>query len=1325
MTQAGLSEDAALLAAIIESSDDAIVSKTLDGTILSWNTGAERLYGYSAEEMIGQPIATLAPPGREDEFPMIMERIAAGERVDHYKTARLAKDGRIVEVSVTISPIADATGAIVGASAVARDIGELREAERLRVESAARGMDDLYRLIIETAAEGIWAIDDKGLTTFVNQKLPEMLGYSAEEMLGRNPCDFVAEHNRPQAVESFLRLREGHRGRFEFVLERKDGIELFARVSGTPILDAAGKFTGGLAVVTDITDRELTERRLAAQHGVADALATSDSIDEATPKLLQAVGEAMGWRLAQVWTVDWKSGVLRFLVGWYADGVTQSAFERASREMTVRLGEGVLGRVWESNEPTWVTEVAEEPRMVRAPAAAADGLRTLLAFPIVFDGHVRAVVEFASPTRREVDEPVLEMVEAARRQIAQFWGRKLAEGALREAEERFRTLVEHLPLVTYVDRLDALISNIYTSPQVEPLLGYSTEEWQTNPRLFLEILHPDDRERVLSDHAGLTEEGDELKTEYRVFARDGRVVWIRDHAVVMKDEGGSPRYIQGCLLDITGRKQVENDLRTSETRLAEAQRIAHIGSWDWDISADKLFWSDEMKRIFGVDEEGFEGKYDTFLDHVHPEDRARIDAAVRNSYETGAPFTFEHRIVRPDGEERSIHAEGEVIFDDDGTPVRMAGVGQDVTDRKLAEARIAESEARFRAMYESAALGTVLIDLDRRILLTNHAFEELVGYSKDELLGMSFTDLTYPDDEPRSKQIMSILESGGLDLLEKRYVRKDGSLVWARVTSAPVINPDGELQSAIGIIENISERKLAEEQLREREQQYETLIDTARDAFVSIDEKSRIVAWNREAERLFGWTNEEVIGRRLTDTIMPPHYRRRHLKGLQSFLKTGQERVMDRTLELGALDRERNEFPIELTIWPTRHGGSWRFNSFIRDLRERRTLQEQLVHSQKMEAVGKLAGGVAHDFNNLLLAIRGYSELALDDLAQGDVDGRLEHSLEQIKEATKRAASLTSKLLMFSRKQVLNPRVVDLNELIAGLESLVQRITGVDVELVIALDPGPSPIRVDPSQMEQALMNIAINARDAMNGGGKLEFRTSRVALDKDEPHGQAIVPAGSYVQLAISDTGTGMDEETRSQVFDPFFTTKDLEKGTGLGLSTVYGFVKESKGFVFCESEPGRGTVFTLLLPVAGEPAVPPEDEEALRGPARGSETVLLAEDEDSVRDLLSVVLEREGYRVLAAGNGEEALALAEEHDGVIDVIVTDVVMPKLGGKLLADRLSAAHPGMQVIFMSGYTAEPDAIAEVDDAHFLQKPFAPRLLAGRVREALDGARRPS
>jgi len=517
---------------------------------------------------------------------------------------------------------------------------------------------------------------------------------------------------------------------------------------------------------------------------------------------------------------------------------------------------------------------------------------------------------------------------------------------------------------------------------------------------------------------------------------------------------------------------------------------------------------------------------------------------------------------------------------------------------------------------------------------------------------------------------------------------------------------------------HILDRIKGKEELQRTNRFLDSIIENIPNMIFLKDAKElRFIRFNRAGEDLLGYSRDDLLGKNDYDLFPKEQadwFTEKDQKVLREMDVIDIEEEPVRTRHKGERTLHTKKVPI-LNV----EGEPEYLLGISEDITERKKLEAQFQQAQKMEAVGRLAGGVAHDFNNLLMTIMGNADLMLMGLAEDDP---FREKLEQIGQNGKRAARLTRQLLAFSRKQILQPVALDLNELIKGFVKMLERLIGEDVELETVLVSGLRLVKADPGQVEQIIMNLVINARDAMPGGGKVIIETANADLDEDyvRAHDVSLQP-GPYVMLAVSDTGTGMDEETRSNIFEPFFTTKEVGKGTGLGLSTVYGIVKQSGGYIWVYSEPGQGTTFKIYLPAVVGETVQRKKEQPPADDLTGSETILVVEDDDALRNLGREILERQGYRVLDAGNGIEALRISEAHRGQIHLMITDVVMPKMGGKKVADRSQPLYPQMKVIYMSGYTDNSIAHHGIlaPGLNFLQKPFSPEVLARKVREVLD------
>jgi two-component system cell cycle sensor histidine kinase/response regulator CckA len=638
--------------------------------------------------------------------------------------------------------------------------------------------------------------------------------------------------------------------------------------------------------------------------------------------------------------------------------------------------------------------------------------------------------------------------------------------------------------------------------------------------------------------------------------------------------------------------------------------------------------------------------------------------------------------------------------------------------RRKAEDALRQSELRFRRLAESGLVGIIVAESSGRILEANDAFLNMVGYSRDELAAglLNWANLTPPEWGSLSTQANQDLRTKGIARpWEKEYVRKDGSRVPVLVGVA-TFESDKNISLVIDLTERKQAeagRKRAEEALRASEVQYRALFDNSPlPKWVYDVETLRFLAVNETAVRAYGYSREEFLRMTIRD-IRPPEDVPRLMRDLQEVT------IDDRIGVWRHRKKDGTEFDAEIHAHTFDQDGRVCRLIVAQDVTERRQLEEQLRQAQKMEAVGRLAGGVAHDFNNILSVILSYGEMLLADLPPSEP---MRADIDEIAKAGRRAVGLTRQLLSFSRQQVLEPKVLEPNDLLADIDKMLRRILGADIELAAVPGEGLGRVRADPGSLEQVIMNLVVNARDAMPTGGKLTIETANVELDEQYASQHPESKPGPHVMIAVSDTGTGMDAATRARIFEPFFTTKPQGKGTGLGLSTVFGIVHQSGGTVWVYSEVGKGTTFKVFLPRVDA------DVDATRSAApeatmHGTETILLVDDDEPVRLVARAILRKYGYSVIEASNAGEALLHAEAHPGAIHLLVTDVVMPQMSGPSLAQRLAASRPGMKVLCMSGYTDDSIVRHGVIEGSiaFLQKPVTPQALARKVRAVLDGS----
>ncbi|HXD33706.1 MAG TPA: PAS domain S-box protein [Pyrinomonadaceae bacterium] len=692
-----------------------------------------------------------------------------------------------------------------------------------------------------------------------------------------------------------------------------------------------------------------------------------------------------------------------------------------------------------------------------------------------------------------------------------------------------------------------------------------------------------------------------------------------------------------------------------------------------------------------------------------------FDQKLRNH----EPTIYEVDVITRDGKKIPIEVNSRLIYER-GVPVGVQGTARDITERKRAEKALRESEEQFRALFENAKDVLFTCDLSGNFTSLNRAGEIVTEYSREEAVGMNFAQVVAPEHLHIAKEMLSRKAQADVaTTYELEIVTKSRRRVLFEISSRSRYR-EGKVIGVQGSARDITERKSAEEALRRSEEQYRILFESNPLPMWVFDlETLSLLALNEAAVRHYGYTREAFLSLKLQDlhpSLEEAEAMASRLNRIESLSDLGEWR--HRTA-IGSIINV--VITANITQFSQRQAGLM----LAHDITERKRAEEalhssqlQLQQSQKLEAIGQLAGGVAHDFNNLLTAISGYTDLSLRRLSEDDPVRR---NLLETKKASERAASLTRQLLAFSRKQILEPKVLDLNLVVHDMHKMLQRLIGEDIVLSAKLAINIGKVKADPGQVQQIIMNLIVNARDAMPRGGMATIETGNVRLDEAYMLGKAAVQPGDYVMLAMSDTGCGMDEKTLARIFEPFFTTKEAGKGTGLGLSTVYGIVKQSGGYISAYSEVGAGTVFKVYLPRIAGDREPVKLKTVARSEARGTETILLVEDETVVRRMSSMILESNGYRVLQAADATEALAIFDQHRDEIELLLTDVIMPGMSGRVLAEKIGLIRAELPVLYMSGYT--DDAIVRhgllCDGLEFLQKPFTSEVLTNKVRDVLD------
>ncbi len=1153
------------LAAIVKSSDDAIIGKTLDGIITSWNKGAEKIYGYKEHEIIGKSIALLTPAGQTNDMPLIADRIRRGERVEHYETVRQRKDGCIINVAITVSPVKNIAGETIAASVVARDITRSKQAEL-----ALSDNEKFLNSVIDNIPHMIFVKDAKDLRFLkFNKAGEELLGYSPKDLIGKNDYDFFPKKLADHFTANDRRVLRGHKVEDipEEPLQTRDKGERILHTKKIPVFDNAGQLVYLLGISEDITERKQMEAELDRERDL--------------------------WRMLLDNSPDHI---------YFKDA--QSRFIKSSKAQARQFG-------------------------VESP----DEMVGKTDFDFFAEAHARPAFE--------------------------------------DEQEIMRT---GQPIIAKEER----------------------EVWN-----------------------------------------DGHVTWASSTKLPMRDDTGKIVGIVGISRDITERKRMENTLLESQALYHSLVEQLPAGVFRKDAEGRYVFVNSWFCRLKGVKAELFLGKKpqevassELAAEGGNPANIKQLADQGTNHHqqimETGRQIEVEEHGVDADGKEQHLHVVKSAIFGSDGKIAGTQGIMFDITGLKRVEEALRESTALYHSLVEQMPTGVFRKDRAGRYVFVNAWFCQLRGLRADQMVGRTPDELAAAEamarSQPRAEIIQllhdgnkhheEILRTGRPIHVEEIYPAANGGKRYLHVMKSAVFGPDGQIVGTQGIQFDVTERKQAEEKIQEQA----ALLNEAQDAIWVIDPFDRITYWNKGAEHFYGWSAAEAIGKNpvelLHKGIMTPQLQEA-IKGvnergewhgeLQEFTKAGKSVISQARSNIILDDQGRRK---SLLIINT-------------DITEKKILEAQFLRSQRMESLGTLAGGIAHDLNNVLTPLLVAVQVLKEKVA--DADGK--RLLESLETNVQRGAGLVKQVLAFGRGMEGERIVVQPKHIAREIKHLVNETFPKSVAFELHSAPGLWTITGDPTQLHQILLNLCVNARDAMPNGGKLSLHLENVVLDEAYVSMNLEAQSGPHVCLTVDDTGTGMPKEIQERIFDPFFTTKEPGKGTGLGLSTTLAIVKSHGGFIHCYSEPDKGSTFKVYLPANSTPAVV---ENVVAGetklPRGHNNLVLVVDDEEPIRKLAQKALERYGYRVLLAADGNEALSLYKPRQNEIDAVITDMVMPNMDGPATIAALKALNPNIKIIGSSGLALDgyEAAANKAGVRHFIPKPYTAETMLLTLNDLLNG-----
>lgn len=894
--------------------------------------------------------------------------------------------------------------------------------------------------------------------------------------------------------------------------------------------------------------------------------------------------------------------------------------------------------------------------------------------------------------------------------------RRRAEILLEESEKRLQLALNAAGMGVW--EWNAIDNSMFLSPECFEILGVKYFNGKLDS--FINLIHSKDREDFQKAVKLAIDSCENFQAEFRIVTSNGDLKWLSNHGLTECDDEGKAIKLIGTIQEITEKKYAEKALRESEERQRLALEGANAGVWHINFENNECYWSKEYREIYGFSEEVI-ANTKNWESHVHPEDITLNLEIIYKLLETDQDYVeLEYRIKNPSKGERWVQDRIRVHRDQHNNVLNFSGIVLDITERKRSDEALRESEEIMRAIIQAS---TQFIFTAHDVFDSRDVFNWLTGICGQNIGSVvEILDLIHSDDKQEIEKAwrQAVKEKSVFNQI-LRISTTNGTFRCLAARSVPMFKPDGSLRNWAGTFHEITERLMAEEQLKKSEERFRSLVNATSQIVWTADADGRIVTTLSKDGNTFDQSGSSIDEKWFKN--IHPKQKEKAIADFRRAIETKKDYHAE--FQILQTDEVYHYYVARAVPVYEKDGTIREWVGTLTDITKAkhseenlRRSEEQLRQSQKLESVGRLAGGIAHDFNNMLTAINGYSDLALRRLGESDP---LRHNLEEIKKAGERSAALTQQLLAFSRRTILQMETLDINQIVNDSIVMLQRLIGEDIQINSCLRPQIDEIKADSNQLSQMLLNLVVNARDAMPSGGTITITTDNIELDDDFVLQNPGSVAGSFVKFAVSDNGVGIDEETKQMIFEPFFTTKEIGKGTGLGLSTVYGIVNQLGGTIVVNSSVGIGTTFEIYLPSVAEKKSLRTDLNEQGKSSLKIEKIMLVEDEEIVRNLTRQVLETCGYDVVEASDGFEAMKICQSQNMPIDLLLTDIVMPGMSGRELAEKIKQIHPSIKILFTSGYTEESFARREFEDMemNFIQKPFTFDDLAKKIKNLLE------